>query len=83
MKESVRISDACVFTTETQRIKDMDKNDIITDIVIQALIMDDTIKRQEIMIEQLKLDKNELLDIVAKMKELLPDSVQQLELFNL
>jgi hypothetical protein len=66
----------------------MDKNDnIVTDVVIQALKMDDTIKRQEIMIERLKSDKNELLNIIAKMKELLacyaPDSVQQLEIFKL
>ena len=66
----------------------MDKNDnIVTDIVIQALKMDDTIKRQEIMIERLKSDNNELLDIIAKMKELLacyvPNSVQQLEIFKL
>ena len=50
----------------------MDKNDsIVTDVVIQALKMDDTIKRQEIMIERLKSDKNELMNIIAKMKELL------------
>jgi hypothetical protein len=66
----------------------MDKNDtIVTDVVIHALKMDDTIKRQEIMIERLKSDKNELLAIISKMKEMLvqysPDSIQQLELFKL
>ena len=66
----------------------MEKNDIIvTNVVIQALKMDDTIKRQQIMIDRLKSDKNELLDIIAKMEELLvcyaPDSVQQLEMFKL
>ena len=66
----------------------MDKNDtIVTDVVIQALKMDDTIKRQEIIIEKLKSDKNELLTIIAKMKKMLahyaPDSKQQLELFKL
>jgi len=66
----------------------MDKNDtIVTNIVIQALKMDDTIKRQEVIIEQLKSDKNELLVIIARMKELLykfsPESVKQLEMFNL
>ena len=66
----------------------MDKNDtIVTDVVIHALKMDDTIKRQEIMIERLKSDKDELLAIITKMKEMLiqyaPDSIQQLELFNL
>lgn len=66
----------------------MDKNEnIVTDVLIQALKMDDTIKRQEIIIERLKSDKNELLDIIVKMKELLaryaPDSVQQLEIFKL
>ena len=66
----------------------MDKNDnIVTDVVIQALKMDDTIKRQEIMIERLKSDKNELMNIIAKMKELLaryaPDYVQLLEMFKL
>ena len=66
----------------------MDKNDtIVTDVVIHALKMDDTIKRQEIMIERLKSDKNELLAIISKMKEMLvqyaPDSIQHLELFKL
>ena len=66
----------------------MEKNDtIVTNVVIQALKMDDTIKRQEIMIERLKSDKNELLDIIAKMKKMLahyaPDSVQHLEIFKL
>lgn len=66
----------------------MDKNDtIVTNIVIQALKMDDTIKRQEVIIEQLKSDKNELLVVIARMKELLyklsPESVKQLEMFNL
>lgn len=66
----------------------MDKNDtIVTNIVIQALKMDDTIKRQEILIERLKADKDELLVIISKMKELLskyaPESFEQLKLFNL
>lgn len=66
----------------------MDKNDtIVSNIVIQALKMDDTIKRQEIMIERLQSDKNELLDIISKMKEVLlkyaPESVKQLELFSI
>lgn len=66
----------------------MDKNEnIVTNIVIQALKMDDTIKRQEIMIERLQSDKNELLDIISKMKEVLlkyaPESVKQLELFSI
>jgi hypothetical protein len=50
----------------------MDKNDtIVTDVVIHALKMDDTIKRQEIMIERLKSDKNELLIVISRMKVLL------------
>ena len=66
----------------------MDKNDtIVTDIVIQALKMDDTIKRQEILIERLKTDKEELLIIISKMKDVLnkyaPESFEQLNLFNL
>ncbi len=65
--------------------KDVNDN-IITDIVIQALKMKDTIKRQEIMIERLQSDKNELLDIISKMKDVLceyaPESVKQLELFK-
>lgn len=66
----------------------MDKNDtIVTNIVIQALKMDDTIKRQEILIERLKADKDELLVIISKMKELLSkyahESFEQLKLFNL
>ncbi len=74
--------------SKPQRIYVMDKNDtIVTDIVIQALKMDDTIKRQEVIIEQLKSDKNELLVIIARMKDLLfkyaPESVRQLELFNI
>ncbi len=66
----------------------MDRNDtIVTDVVIQALKMDDTIKRQEIIIEQLKSDKNELLVVIAWMKEMLlqysPESVEQLNMFNI
>lgn len=66
----------------------MDKKDtIVTDVVIQALRMDDTIKRQEVIIERLKSDKNELLIIISKMKELLlkyaPETFDQLKLFNL
>ena len=66
----------------------MDNNDtIVTDIIIQALKMEDTIKRQEIMIEQLKTDKNELLVLVSRMKTMLlnyaPESMKQLELFRI
>ena len=66
----------------------MEKNDtIVTDMVIQALKMDDTIKRPEVIIEQLKSDKNELLLIITRMKKILvklsPESVKQLEMFNL
>lgn len=50
----------------------MDRNDtIVTNVVIQALKMDDTIKRQEVIIERLKADKSELLVIIARMKEML------------
>lgn len=66
----------------------MEKNDtIVTDMVIQALKMDDTIKRQEVIIERLKSDKNELLIIISRMKQMLihyaPESISQLELFRL
>lgn len=66
----------------------MDKNDtIVTDIVIQALKMDDTIKKQEVIIERLRNDNNELLALISKMKTMLlqyaPDSIKQLELFRL
>lgn len=67
----------------------MDKNDnIVTDVLIQALKMDDTIKRQEIQIQRLKSDKTELLIIISRMKEMLvmyaPGSIiKQLEMFNL
>jgi len=66
----------------------MDKNDtIVTDIVIQALKMDDTIKKQEIIIERLSNDKNELLALISRMKTMLlqyaPDSMSQLDLFKL
>ena len=66
----------------------MDKKDIIvTDVLIQALKMDDTIKKQEVIIERLKSDKNELLAIISKMKGMLvqyvPDSAWRLEMFNL
>lgn len=71
-----------------QRIIVMDKKDIIvTDVLIQALKMDDTIKKQEVIIERLKSDKNELLAIISKMKGMLvqyvPDSAWRLEMFNL
>ena len=79
---------AGVYTIVTAKNCVMDKNEnIVTNIVIQALKMDDTIKRQEIMIERLQSDKNELLDIISKMKEVLlkyaPESVKQLELFSI
>ena len=66
----------------------MDRNDtIVTNIVIQALKMDDTIKRQEVIIERLRNDNNELLALVSRMKTMLfqyvPDSIKQLELFRL
>ncbi len=66
----------------------MDKNDtIVTDIVIQALKMDDTIKKQEVIIERLRDDNKELLALISKMKTILfqysPESVSQLELFKL
>ena len=78
---------AGVYTIVTAMKCVLDKNEnIVTNIVIQALKMDDTIKRQEIMIERLQSDKNELLDIISKMKEVLlkyaPESVKQLELFS-
>ena len=77
-----------VYTIVTAMKCVMDKNEnIVTNIVIQALKMDDTIKRQEIMIERLQSDKNELLDIISKVKEVLlkyaPESVKQLELFSI
>ena len=79
---------AGVYTIVTAMKCVMDKNEnIVTNIVIQALKMDDTIKRQELMIERLQSDKNELLDIISKMKEVLlkyaPESVKQLELFSI
>ena len=66
----------------------MDRNDtIVTNVVIQALKMDDTIKRQEVIIERLKADKSELLVIIARMKEMLkvyaPEPIAHLEMFNL
>ena len=66
----------------------MEKNDtIVTEMVIQALKMDDTIKRQEVTIERLKSDKNELLIIISRMKQMLiryaPESISQLELFKI
>ena len=66
----------------------MDRNDtIVTNVVIQALKMDDTIKRQKVIIERLKADKSELLVIIARMKEMLkvyaPESIAHLEMFNL
>ena len=66
----------------------MDTKDIIvTDIVIQALKMDDTIKKQEVIIERLRNDNNELLALISRMKTMLlqyaPDSIKQLELFRL
>ena len=66
----------------------MEKNDtIVTEMVIHALKMDDTIKRQEVTIERLKSDKNELLIIISRMKQMLiryaPESISQLELFKI
>lgn len=66
----------------------MDKKDIIvTDVVIQALKMDDTIKRQEVIIERLKSDNNELHLIISRLKELLnryvPESVEQMDLLGI
>lgn len=66
----------------------MDKKDtIVTDIVIQALKMDDTIKRQEVIIEQLRSDNAELLFIISKLKTVLltynPGSAKAFELINL
>ena len=66
----------------------MDRNDtIVTEVVIQALKMDDTIKRQEILIERLKSENNELYAIISRLKDVLskyaPESIKQLALFNL
>ena len=66
----------------------MDKKDtIVTDVVIQALKMDDTIKRQEIIIERLRSENNELHMIITKLKnhllQFVPDSIIKLELFHL
>ena len=66
----------------------MDKKDtIVTDVVIQALKMDDSIKRQEIIIERLKSENKDLLSIISRMKNMLvkvsPDLIKQLEMFNL
>lgn len=74
--------------SKPQRNCVMEKNDtIVTDMVIHALKMDDTIKRQEVIIERLKADKDELLVIISKLKGLLgkyaPESFEQLKLFNL
>ncbi len=74
--------------SKPQRKIVMDRNDtIVTNVVIQALKMDDTIKRQEVIIERLKADKSELLVIIARMKEMLkvyaPESIAHLEMFNL
>ena len=74
--------------SKPQRIYVMDKNDtIVTNIVIQALKMDDTIKKQEVIIERLRNDNNELLALISRMKTMLlqyaPDSSKQLELFGL
>lgn len=77
-----------VYTNVTvmKCVMEMNEN-IVTNIVIQALKMDDTIKRQEIMIQRLQSDKNELLGIISKMKDALlkyaPESVKQLELFSI
>lgn len=74
--------------TKSQLNGVMDKNDtIVTDIVIQALKMNDTIKKQEVIIERLQSDKNELLILVSRMKLILlqysPESIKHLELFRL
>ena len=60
---------------------------VITDIVLQALRMDDTIKRQEVTIIQLKKRNSELCGIIERMKEIIhsisPELSEQFELFQL
>lgn len=79
---------AGVYTIETTIKCVMSKTEtIITNIVIQAIKMDDTIKRQEIIIDQLKSEKKELISIIEMMKRTLydyaPEIVRRLEAFNL
>lgn len=63
------------------------KETMVTDIVIQALKMDDTIKRQELEIQQLRASNAELHLLITRIKEKLayyvPDYTTQLDLFNL
>ena len=63
------------------------KDTIVTDVVIQALKMEETIKRQEVIIERLRSENNELHMIITKLKNHLlqfaPDSIIKLELFHL
>jgi len=60
---------------------------LVTDIVLQALRMDDTIKRQEITIIQLKKKNTELCSVIEKMKEIIhsisPELREQLDLIQL
>ena len=88
LKIIVRIALKDVYSIETTTIYGMNKNDtIVTNIVIHALKMDDTIKKQEVIIERLRSDNNELLALISRMKTMLlqyaPDSIKQLELFRL
>ena len=60
---------------------------LVTDIVLQALRMDDTIKRQEVTIIQLKKKNAELYGVIEKMKEIIhslsPELSEQFNLFQL
>ena len=60
---------------------------LVTDIVLQALRMDDTIKRQDITIIQLKKKNTELCSVIEKMKEIIhsisPELSEQFDLIQL
>lgn len=64
----------------------MDKKDtIVTDVVIQALKMDDTIKRQEIIIERLKAENRDMKGLINSFNKLLletsPEMATIMDLF--
>ena len=71
-----------------ERNTSMKTDDIfVTDVVLQALRMDDTIKKQEVIIVQLKKENSELYGVIEKMKGIIhsfsPELGKQFELFQL
>ena len=66
----------------------MNKNDsIVTELVLQSLRLNDSLRHSEVKIEQLSKENQELKTIISRLKGLLqtyvPDVTKQLDLFNI